>query len=161
MFVPFLQSKAVAVGSIAPDFSLPDDQGVMRSLSEFKGKKVALYFYPKDETSGCTSQACSIRDGYKTLSDQGIVILGVSFDSVESHRKFKAHHNLSFILLSDTSKEVAKKYGAVAWFIFYAPVPSRKTFLIDEQGKIVKILDDIRVKDHADQIIEGFAQKVS
>lgn len=156
MFIPFLQSKSPKVGQPAPDFSLADDQGVMRSLSEFKGKKVALYFYPKDETSGCTAEACSIRDGYKTLTDQGIVILGVSFDSVASHKAFKEHHKLPFILLSDSSKEVAKKYGAVGWFIFYAPVPSRMTFLIDEQGTVVKILDDIRVKDHADQIVQAF-----
>lgn len=157
MSIPFLQAS-LKVGDTAPDFSLQDEQGVTRTLQEFKGKKIALYFYPKDETSGCTTQACSIRDGYKDLLDQSIVVLGVSFDSVASHKKFKEHHKLPFILLSDSSKKVAKKYGAVAWFIFYAPIPSRMTFLIDEQGKIVKIMKDVHVKEHASEIIKAFQE---
>lgn len=155
MSIPFLHATP-KVGSMAPDFSLKDEQGNVRTLAEFKGKKIALYFYPKDETSGCTAQACSIRDGYQELAAKGIIVLGVSFDSVASHKKFKEHHKLPFIILSDDKKSVAKSYGAVGWFIFYAPVPYRMTFLIDEQGKIVKILNDVHVKEHASEIIKAF-----
>jgi peroxiredoxin Q/BCP len=157
MTIPFLYAAPkVKVGDMAPDFALKDDQGNVRTLSEFKGKKIALYFYPKDETPGCTEQACSIRDGFKVLQEKGIVVLGVSFDSVESHKKFKEKHNLPFPLLSDSTKDVAKSYGAVGWFIFYAPMASRMTFLIDEQGKIIKILDKVNVSEHADEIIKAF-----
>ena len=95
----------VKVGDPAPDFQVKDDSGKIRTLAEFRGKKVVLYFYPKDNTPGCTKEACSFRDGYSTLQDAGIVILGVSFDSPESHRKFKDKQKLPFILLSDEKKK--------------------------------------------------------
>lgn len=152
----FIQAK-LRVGDKAPDFSLPDETGIIRTLTEFRGKKVVLYFYPKDETSGCTAQACSLKNGYTELQSKGIVVLGVSFDSVASHKRFKEKHNLPFSLLSDSEKKVAAKYGAVWNFILcYAPVPSRMTFLIDEQGIIVAVLDDIDIKNYADDIIKAF-----
>jgi len=141
-------------GMQAPDFSLPDQMGALRSLSDFRNKKIALYFYPKDETPGCTTQACSLRDGFQDLTKAGIIILGVSFDSPESHLAFKKHHNLPFILLSDRNKEVAKQYGVKGLGGLYA---QRVTFLIDEQGIIVSIIKDVDLHLHTQQILDGFA----
>jgi thioredoxin-dependent peroxiredoxin len=156
-----LTARSLKAGDAAPDFSLPDENGKVRTLQEFRGKKVVLYFYPKDETPDCTKEACSIRDGFKELESQGIIVLGVSFDSVKSHKKFKEHHKLPFILLSDSNKSVAKRYHAVGNFLFFftAPIPSRMTFLIDEQGKIVHIMEKVDVKNHASQILKGFGLK--
>lgn len=156
-----IKAHSVNVGDVAPDFSLLDENGQTRTLQEFKGKKVVLYFYPMNETPGCTQQACSIRDGYNDLAAKDIIILGVSFDSVASHKKFKEHHKLPFILLSDSKKAVARRYGALGkiLFLFNAPVASRMTFLINEQGRIVNILKNVDVKRQADEILKGFDLK--
>jgi thioredoxin-dependent peroxiredoxin len=143
--------STVVVGSKAPDFTLPDQNGKNHTLSSYLGQKVALYFYPKDETPGCTKEACSIRDGRKDLEQAGIVVLGVSYDSVESHKKFADKYHLEFPLLSDSKKEVSAQYGAKGIFI-----PSRYTYLIDENGVIVAIMKDVNVSDHADEIIAAF-----
>ena len=149
--------KGPKVGDKAPSFALLDENGQIRTLNEFKGKCLVLYFYPKDETPGCTKQACSLRDGYAELAKEDIVILGVSFDSVASHKKFKKNHKLPFSLLSDKDKSVAIAYGACKKIIFfYLPFPSRKTFLINEQQIIVKIIDHVDVKNHASEIIKAF-----
>lgn len=142
----------VVVGSLAPDFTLPDQNGKNHTLSSYRGQKVALYFYPKDETPGCTKEACSIRDGRKELEAAGIVVLGVSHDSVESHKKFADKHNLTFTLLSDSKKEVSVAYGAKGWL----GMPARYTYLINENGVIVAIMKDVNVSDHADEIIAAF-----
>jgi thioredoxin-dependent peroxiredoxin len=144
------------VGDLAPDFQLKDEAGKMRTLAEFRGKKVALYFYPKDNTPGCTREACSLRDGYSTLQEAGIVILGVSFDTSESHRKFKDKHNLPFILLSDGKKEVAKAYGASGGLLG-ALMAKRYTYLIDENGKIVHIFKKVDVSNHAEEVLQAFS----
>lgn len=144
--------STVVVGSKAPDFTLPDQNGNNHTLSSYLGQKVALYFYPKDETPGCTKEACSIRDGRKQLQDAGIVVLGVSHDSVESHKKFADKYNLTFTLLSDSKKEVSSKYGAKG----FLGLPARYTYLIDENGVIVAIMKDVNVSDHADEIIAAF-----
>lgn len=144
--------EKIVVGSIAPDFTLPDQYNKNHTLSSYRGHKVALYFYPKDETPGCTKEACSIRDGRKQLEDAGIVVLGVSHDSPASHLAFAQKHNLNFTLLSDTKKEVSTLYGAKGWL----GLPARYTYLIDENGVIIAILKDVNVSDHADEIIESF-----
>ncbi|KXK32744.1 MAG: alkyl hydroperoxide reductase [Candidatus Brocadia sinica] len=147
----------VKVGDPAPDFQVKDDTGKMRTLSEFRGKKVALYFYPKDNTPGCTKEACSFRDGYSALQEAGIVILGVSFDSPESHRKFKEKQNLPFILLSDGKKEVAEAYGASGGLLG-SLMAKRYTYLIDEYGKIVHIFKKVDVKNHAQEVLQAFSE---
>jgi peroxiredoxin Q/BCP len=149
--------KKLKVGDKASNFALKDENGDVRKLDEFKNKYLVLYFYPKDETPGCTKQACSLRDGYADLEKAGITILGISFDSVASHKKFKERHKLPFSLLSDKNKSVAITYGACKKIIFfYLPFPLRKTFLINKQQDIVEILDDVDVKNHASEIIAAF-----
>jgi len=145
--------SAVTVGMQAPDFTLPDETGTERTLSAFRGQKVALYFYPKDDTPGCTAQACNMRDEYASLRDANIQILGVSYDSPASHQKFKEKYHLTFPLLSDSTKQVAKQYGVTG---FLGVVPQRVTFLIDEQGVVVAVIDKVEVGRHTDQVLQGF-----
>lgn len=147
----------VKVGDPAPDFQVKDDTGKMRTLNEFRGKKLVLYFYPKDNTPGCTKEACSFRDGYNALQESGIVVLGVSFDSSESHQKFKDKYKLPFILLSDEKKEVAEAYGASGGLLgsFTA---KRYTYLIDENGKIVHVFTKVDVKNHAEEVMQAFSK---
>lgn len=159
LFQIFERSNGIKlkIGQNAPRFSLLDETGKLRSLDEFKRKKVVLYFYPKDETSGCTAQACQLRDSYDVYKQNDIVILGVSYDSPESHAKFKAHHHLPFPLLSDSKKEVAHLYGAD--HIIGNFVPQRKTFLINEQGKIVYMIESVDIAKHSDEILKAFGIK--
>lgn len=138
------------IGQKAPLFELLDETGTVQSLENFKGQKVILYFYPKDNTPGCTSQACSLRDGYKVLQDNGYTIFGISFDNQESHRNFIKKNNLPFHLLSDTNKVVTQAYGAV---MIGNLAPQRITFIINEQGIIDGILEDVDVKNHVEQIL--------
>jgi peroxiredoxin Q/BCP len=153
------KNMSVRIGEIAPDFELPDETGKLHSLKEFRGRKVALYFYPKNNTLGCTRQACSLRDGYQDLTAADIVILGISYDSPDSHREFKNKNNLPFTLLSDENREVAPVYGA-SWKIFGNFVLKRKTFLIDEQGILIKILNDVDVNQHAQEIMNAFREVI-
>ncbi len=141
----------------APEFTLVDDKGKAHSLSDFKGKKVVVYFYPKANTHGCNAQAWDFRDMDNVYKRHNIVVLGISYDSPEELKKFRAIHNLPYILLSDKNKEVAKKYGA--YQPDYPFVPKRITFLIDEHGTIFKILDKINVARHAKDILDewGFS----
>jgi peroxiredoxin Q/BCP len=141
----------------APDFTLLDDNNTARSLAEFKGKKIVLYFYPKDDTPGCTTEACSFRDNFAEYGKKNITVLGINYDTPESHKKFKAKYLLPFILLSDSTKEVAQKYGAYA-SILNILFPKRITFLIDEQGIIIHILDNVDVKNDAQKIIDIFSK---
>ena len=133
---------------IAPDFTLLDDQGSEFTLSSLRGKKVALYFYPKDGTPGCTKQACSIRDGFSELKNAGIEVIGLSYGS---HAKFKKGHRLPFRILKLT-KHVAKLYDVQGLFGF----PKRITYLINEDGNVSDVIKDIDTAHHADQILEGF-----
>jgi peroxiredoxin Q/BCP len=146
-------------GSKAPDFKLPDQEGKMVKLSDLKGKKVALYFYVRDFTPGCTSQACSMRDDEERLKKAGIVTVGISTDSIDSHKKFVQKYDLPFTLLSDADIKIAKKYGVYGMKTFmgrkYMGV-KRTTFLIDEKGKIAKIMPKVDVKHHANEVLEAF-----
>ena len=135
------------VGTKAPEFSLPDQNGEMRSLADYAGQKVILYFYPKDMTSGCTKQACSFGELYPQFREKGAVVLGVSKDSVESHKKFEEKHGLPFPLLSDTELNVIQAYDV--WKekkMFGKPAMGvvRTTYLIDENGIIVKAFDKVK-----------------
>lgn len=152
------KNQKLTVGQQAPDFTAKDDQGTERSLHEFRGHKVVLYFYPKDDTPGCTKEACSFRNDYDSFNKSSIIVLGVSYDSVESHQKFKAKYNLPFILLSDESKKIAQLYGASSkWlWIFNAPIPSRITFLIDENGIIKNSIKNVSVTNHAEEVLKLF-----
>lgn len=139
----------------APTFSLPDQDGVIHTLEQYKGKKVLLYFYPKDDTPGCTTEACNFRDGYKAFQDLGLVILGVSADSIKSHKKFAEKYELPFPLLSDETKAVCEAYGVWGMKKFmgreYMGI-SRQSFLIDEQGKLSKIYEEVKAKEHAEEV---------
>ena len=144
------------IGTRAPAFTLPDQNGEMRSLSDYLGQKVILYFYPKDMTAGCTKQACAFGDLYPQFREKGAVVLGVSKDSVESHKKFEQNHGLPFTLLSDVDKNVImaydcwkekKNYGKVSMGVV------RTTYLIDENGVIVRAMDKVRAAENPAQML--------
>ena len=143
-------------GTRAPDFTLADQNGETHSLSDYKGRKVILYFYPKDMTSGCTSQACSFRDLYPQIREKGAVVLGVSKDSVESHKRFEEKHGLPFPLLSDADLSVIKAYDVLKTGKDGKPTGSllRSTYLIDEDGVIVKAFGGVKPKENAAQMLE-------
>jgi peroxiredoxin Q/BCP len=145
-------------GEQAPDFSLLDSEGVSRSLKDFQGNAVVLYFFPKAGTPGCTAQACSLRDSYAPFKEQNSIIFGVSYDSVEQLADFKVKHHLPFYLLSDAKKEVAAKYGASRPF-FSNVAPHRITFIIDEQGKIIKVMPHVTVDTHTQEILDFIKQR--
>lgn len=145
------------IGTKAPAFSLPDPDGQMHSLSDYRGKKVILYFYPADMSPGCTNQACSFRDMYPQIQEKGAVVLGVNADSVESHKKFMEEHGLLFTLLSDPEKDVLQAYDV--WkekSMFGKPVMGieRSTYLIDEEGTIVKSFAKVKPKENAKQMLK-------
>ncbi len=143
-------------GDVAPDFSVNDQDGNPIKLSDFKGKKVVLYFYPKDNTPGCTSESCNLRDNYQALQKAGYEILGVSKDNEKSHRKFIDKFELPFTLLADTEKDIHGKYGTWIEKSMYGRKymgTARVTFLIDEDGKIEEIIEKVKTKDHTAQIL--------
>ncbi len=144
-------------GMKAPDFSLPDQNGEIHSLSDYKGKKVILYFYPKDNTSGCTKQACGFSDRYPQFKEKGALILGVSKDSVASHKKFEEKYGLLFTILSDTELEVIKAYDVWKEKKNYGKVSMgvvRTTYLIDKDGIIVKAMDKVKAADNPQEMLE-------
>ena len=144
------------IGTMAPDFILPDQNGDKHSLSDYRGKKVILYFYPKDNTSGCTKQACGFSDRYPQFKEKGAVILGVSKDSVASHKKFEEKFGLPFTLLSDTELEVIKAYDIWKEKKNYGKVSMgvvRTTYLIDEEGLIVKAMDKVKAADNPQEML--------
>ena len=150
----------LAEGTMAPDFRLPADGGGEVALSDHRGKKVVLYFYPKDNTSGCTQEACDFRDDYSQITAAGAVVLGVSPDSVKSHDGFKLKFNLPFFLLSDPDHRVAEMYGAWGEKKMYGKSYMgiiRTTFVIDEQGRIVKVFPKVRVKGHSQEVLAALA----
>ncbi len=144
-------------GSMAPDFELPDQNGNKHRLSDYRGKKVILYFYPKDNTSGCTKQACGFGDRYPQFTEKGAVVLGVSKDSVSSHKKFEQNYKLPFTLLSDTNLDVIKAYGVWQEKKNYGKVTMgvvRSTYLIDENGVIVRAFATVKAADNPRQMLD-------
>lgn len=148
-------------GDAAPDFTAGDQNGKRVKLSDFRGQKVVLYFYPKDDTPGCTKQACSLRDGFSTFEEKAIKVLGVSADDEKSHQKFISKYNLPFTLLADTDHAVADTFGSYGEKQFMGKTYTgvlRKTFLIDEMGRIRKIFDKVKVEEHADEVLQAFGE---
>ena len=146
-------------GDIAPDFTTRDQSGNEVKLSDFRGRRVVLYFYPKDDTPGCTKQACSLRDSYDAFEEKGIKVLGVSNDDEASHQKFISKFSLPFDLLADTEKEIVNAYGVYGEKNMYGKKYmgiNRTTFLIDEAGKIKKIFKKVNVDEHADEVLKAF-----
>ena len=146
------------VGQKAPAFSLLDDKGKKTSLANCQGKKVVLYFYPKDDTPGCTKESCAFRDGITAIKRRGAVVFGVSADSVESHQKFSKKFSLNFPLLSDVDKTMLTKYGVWKEKSLYGRKfmgIERTTFLIDKNGKIAKIFPKVKVDQHYDEVLSA------
>lgn len=149
----------IKVGDKAPQFSAQDQNDNMVSLSDFLGRKVILYFYPRDNTPGCTAEACSLRDGYKELIDKGFVVIGVSADSAASHRRFIEKHTLPFTLLVDDHHAIAMSYCTWGEKKFMGRITIgmiRKTFVINEQGVVEKVFDKVDTKNHFQQIVDSY-----
>jgi len=150
--------EELAEGTKAPDFSGLDQSGKIISLKDLRGRKVILYFYPKDNTPGCTAESCNLRDNYKVLIKKGFEVIGVSADSEKSHQNFINKYDLPFNLIADTGKEILKAYGAWGLKKLYGKVYEgilRKTIIIDEQGVILKIIDKVDTTNHTDQILDA------
>jgi peroxiredoxin Q/BCP len=150
----------VTEGEPAPDFTLTSDAGERISLSDFRGRPVVLYFYPKDDTPGCTAQACGIRDSYGDFESAGAVVLGISPDAAAKHVKFKEKYGLPFTLLADPEHEVAERYGVwgqkrFAGRAFFGV--KRTTFLIAPDGTVAKVMHDVKPKTHADDVLAALA----
>ena len=148
----------VKEGQKAPDFALASSEGGEVSLKDLRGKPVVLYFYPKDDTPGCTKEACAFRDTQAAIKKKGAVVLGVSGDSLESHDKFRKKYKLNFPLLADPDKAVAKKYGAWGEKVMYGKKVTgmiRSTFVIDGEGVVRKVFPKVRVDGHADKVLEA------
>lgn len=145
------------IGTTAPDFTLPDQDGNPHTLSEYRGKKVILYFYPKDNTAGCTKQACGFRDRYPQIREKGAVVLGISKDSVKSHKNFEQKQELPFTILSDEEAKVIAMYDAWKEKSMYGRKymgTERTTYLIDEEGIIVKAYGKVKAADNPQQMLE-------
>lgn len=150
--LPLQASESPVVGSQAPEFNLLDQNSKRQRLSDYRGQWLVLYFYPKDDTPGCTTEACNFRDDYFRIKALGAVVMGVSLDDVSSHKEFSEKYHLPFSLLADDQKQVAKAYNVLRGFgpISYS---SRQTFLIDPQGKIAKHYKTVNTRQHATEII--------
>lgn len=147
----------LSIGDQAPDFTVNDQSGNPVSLSDYRGKKVVLYFYPKDNTPGCTAEACNLRDNYDAMIKAGYVVLGVSKDNEKSHQKFIEKFDLPFPLLADTALDIHEKYGTWVEKSMYGRKymgTARTTFVIDEEGKIEEIIEKVKTKDHTAQIMK-------
>lgn len=142
---------------IAPDFSLPDQNGKVHKLSDYKGQYVLVYFYPKDHTSGCTEEACALRDSFPKFEDLNTKVLGISTDSVESHKSFEEKFQLPFTLLADTKHEVTTLYGTEGKSM--DGLTGRSSFLVDPEGKIVKVYENVQPKTHAEEVL-GDLEKI-
>lgn len=147
------QATELSVGDAAPAFALPDQDGETRSLSDYRGQWLVLYFYPKDDTPGCTTEACSFRDNINRLIAQDAAVLGVSMDSVESHAAFAREYELPFPLLADPDGEVVERYGALSDFMV-VKFAKRQTFLIDPDGNIVKIYRKVDPDEHVRDVLD-------
>lgn len=149
----------ISSGIPAPEFELLDDTNTLRKLSEFRGKNIVLYFYPKDDTPGCTKEACNFRDDYSAYKEADIVILGISPDSVESHVKFKEKFNLPFSLLADEGHKISDLYGVWGPKKFMGREYEgilRTTFLIDGNGNILKVFENVRPAEHSVEVLSAF-----
>ncbi len=153
---PAAADTPVAAGAPAPDFALPDAQGQERRLADFRGEWLLLYFYPKDDTPGCTREACAFRDGYAELRARGVQVVGVSLDDAASHRAFAQKHRLPFPLLSDAGGAVAQRYGAL-WSLGPVRFAKRHSFLIDPRGEVARLYRDVDVDRHFREVLDDLA----
>jgi peroxiredoxin Q/BCP len=144
---------APAVGDAAPAFTLPDQSGKHLSLGDYRGKWVVLYFYPKDGTPGCTTEACEFRDNVFAFREAGATILGISVDDVASHKKFAADHQLPFTLLADSEKKVARDYGVLHRMLGLMELARRETFIVDPQGRVAKHYREVDPGSHSKQVL--------
>jgi thioredoxin-dependent peroxiredoxin len=159
--VSLVAAEFPEVGTAAPDFKLTSEQGKVTSLADFHGKWVVLYFYPKDMTPGCTTQACEFRDNIFEYRNIGAVILGVSVDDVESHKAFSDEHSLPFPILADVEKKVATSYGTLTKYLGIAELARRDTFIISPQGKIAKHYMKVEPKGHSAIVLGDLKQLVA
>jgi peroxiredoxin Q/BCP len=151
------------IGRNAPEFQLSGDDNSLHSLKMYKGKTVVLYFYPKDDTSGCTTEACEFRDRWKAVQRAGVVVLGVSPDAVESHARFKAKYRLPFPLLADTDHAVAEAYGVWGEKSMYGRKYfgiRRTTFIINGAGKVARVFEKVKPKGHATEVLAAITETV-
>jgi len=151
----------IKVGSLAPQFSLPDQNGKLHKLADYKGQWVLIYFYPKDDTTGCTKEACAIRDSFPKFGKIKAEVLGMSADSVESHAKFSKKYKLPFTLLSDPSKKMIEEYGAWGEKKFMGRAYLgiiRMSYLIDPKGKVAKIYPKVKPAEHAAEVLADLQQ---
>jgi peroxiredoxin Q/BCP len=151
----------IKINGTAPEFSLPDENGKYHQLSDFKGKPIVLYFYPKDDTPGCTKEACNFRDDYSAYRNAGLEIIGISPDNAASHAKFKAKYNLPFLLLADKDHEVCQLFGVWGKKKFMGREfdgVMRTTFLIDKEGKVVKIFEGVKPAEHSKEVLTEFLE---
>lgn len=149
--------KKIEAGQEAPDFEFTDKDGKVKKLSDLRGKKIILYFYPKDNTPGCTAQACNLRDAHTDFRKKGIEVIGVSADSEKKHENFSDKYQLTFPLVADTEREVIESYGVWGPKKFMGREFDgihRTTFIIDEKGKVEHVIDKVKTKTHAEQIKE-------
>ncbi|WMT41627.1 thioredoxin-dependent thiol peroxidase [Paenibacillus sp. D2_2] len=156
-----MNQQSVELGQPVPNFTLPANGGNEVSLSQFRGRKVVIYFYPKDMTSACTQEACDFRDNYSVISKQDAVVLGISGDPVKSHNRFVEKQNLPFLLLSDEDHEVCRMFGVWQLKKMYGREYEgivRSTFLIDEEGRLVREWRGIRVKGHVENVLEAIKE---
>ena len=144
-------NNELKIGDQAPDFTLLDQYAIEQTLSAYIGKNIVVYFYPKDDTPGCTKEACSIRDNFALFEENDITVFGISYDSPKSHKKFAEKYNLPFTLLSDSDKSVAKSYNSNGFLM-----AKRNTFLINKYGKIFKIYKSVDVTEHTKNILNDF-----
>jgi thioredoxin-dependent peroxiredoxin len=150
---------ALTIGKKTPAFTGVDQNGNSISLKDFKGQKVVLYFYPKDDTPGCTAQACNLRDNHSALQKKGFVVIGVSADSIKKHKKFEEKYELPFSLIADEDKKIVEAYGVWGEKKFMGKTYmgiTRKTFLIDEDGKIKSIIEKPDTKNHTEEVLEAW-----
>ncbi len=148
------------IGEYAPDFTLPDEAGEEHTLSDYRGQKVVVYFYPKDDTSGCTKEACSFRDAADEYHFENIKVFGISNDDINSHKKFKEKYGLAHTLLADVENKVCplyEAYGPKKMFGKEYQGILRKTFLLDEEGKIVNVFNKVQTAVHAEEVLEAYA----
>ena len=156
---PAFGNEAKLLGQVAPDFNLKNSQGELVSLTSFQGQWLVVFFYPKDDTPGCTAEACSFRDNFEGIKKLNASIVGISVDSSESHQKFKEKHNLPFMLLTDESGNVAKEYGALNNFLIFK-FAKRQSFIIDPEGIIRRGYRSVSPNKHALEIKEELKQLI-